>query len=205
MLAGYHKLVRDDIANQLPDVPPALHRVIQRATAEQREDRYDGAADFAADLEPFVKADVLADAQLLALCTNPKCGAAKHSQNGYFFGPRLEITPKRFCDACGVQLVRHCQQCDAPLSANAAERVTKPAKSAPDGGDLFCSDCGALIFEYPMCKRCRSLLKLTDMGRDTANEGCEKCVRKSPKSAGGGFPDVEFPDAAFPEDDDIPF
>lgn len=206
MLAGYAKLVRNDIASQLPDVPPALHRAIQRATAERREDRYDGGADFAADLEPFVNADVVAGGQLLALCTNLKCGAAKHSQNGYFFGPRVEITPKRFCDACGGKLVRHCQQCEAPLSASAPDRVTKQAKSAPDGGNLFCADCGALIFEYPICKTCRSLLTVTDMGRDTAAEGCGKCARESPKkSAQGGFPEVDFPEAAFPENDDIPF
>ncbi len=180
MLAGHPKLDRNRIAEQCPNAPPGLREVILRACAENRTDRYEDALAFNEAVKPFTSHTIADDAHLLAMCPNPKCPTAVKSANGYFFGPRMETTTERFCDGCGKPLLRRCQACSAAFSANAQKRVSKLAKSDDDAGSLFCSNCGHTIFEYPMCKRCGSLLKQESMDLDTEKEECPNCRRRLP-------------------------
>lgn len=198
MLAGHPRIDLSRLSEQLNKVPPALIETIQRACAPSPTARHNSASAFREQLLPFARSDVAQDAAQLSLCSNRRCRVSHQSSNGYFFGPRIEVTSERYCDGCGTLFLRECPRCATPLSPNAHDRVVKTAKSARDAGSLFCASCGHTLFEYPKCKQCDSLLKLDSMDIDTSKQPCPKCHKR-----GRLLPALQAPEAA--SDDDLPF
>src|SRR5690606_15037726 len=125
MLAGHPRFDREHLSDQLPGIPRGVLDVIKKALCENPADRYQSASAILEALRPFFSSSVVETSELAALCANSTCSAAYRSPRGYFFGPRLEETVEKFCDACGKAYLRRCQLCCTPLSDNTRTRVLK--------------------------------------------------------------------------------
>lgn len=199
MLGGSPRRGVKDVDSDLAAAPPELRQVIKTACAYDVSSRFQSVDDFRGALRPLLGAEGVGQEAGVVVCPNPKCEDAVRSVMGYFWGPRiLDKSESTFCESCGTRWLRCCPRCSSSLSPDIRVRLTKESKHSQDRGVAHCGACGEKIFEAPKCLTCRSLLKVQDMDRNTAVDGCSKCSRADVATAASkGY------EAA--DDEDIPF
>lgn len=172
------RLIEEDL-ERLPSLP--LREVLRKACAVEPRSRYESAGAFSRALQRFDGRAAYAELKV-ALCTNVRCPGADLTERGYYRGPRvLEVPAGPFCGACGKELLFPCVNCGRPFS-----------------GDRFCAGCGTELYSLPTCDKCGSWLKPKDMGKDTAEAGCSRCVEEVATTSAESFD-------LFDSEDDIPF
>jgi len=177
MLSG--KPDRQGVIDGTLKFPLVLTRVIEKACAYEKEDRYSDAEQFLQELKQVSShSSTSVDTSSKAICTNFLCPSANWSPRGFYRGVRVvEDCIDPFCKECGAKLVYQCETC------------RKPIENAK-----YCGGCGTQQFEVPECSKCGSYLKKIDMNNDTEKHGCEKC-RSRPaqeKPIDDGFDDIPF-------------